>query len=88
MTTAFAWTVRGHWFKAAAVQPMGLLLAVATIVALTGALRVLATGKSWALNWLRISPGALALISLLLLLAAWAYTILATMAHASPPWQS
>ncbi|HEY3242332.1 MAG TPA: DUF2752 domain-containing protein [Phycisphaerae bacterium] len=88
MTTAFAWTVRGHWLKAASVQPMGFLLAVATMITLAGALNVLATGRSWAFNWLRISPGLLALISLLLFLAAWAYTILGTMAHASPPWQS
>jgi hypothetical protein len=85
MTTAFAWTVRGRWLVAAQVQPMGFLLAIATLAALGGALSALTTGRTWAVNWLRISPTAAAVALLGLFLAAWAYTIVATlMAHAAP----
>jgi hypothetical protein len=76
MSTAFAHTVRGHAIEAVRAQPLGFLLAVATIVALLHSLYELTTGRGWRINWYRVRPWWVITGVLLSLSAAWAYKIM------------
>ena len=77
MTTAFAYTVRGHWVRAFNAQPAGWVLCVALMAGAGLAVSVVITGKTWRINWYRVSPTWAALVVVGLLLAGWAYKILA-----------
>ncbi len=74
MTTAFAYTVRGHVFSAMWAQPAGFVLALATIVALGLSVRGVVTG-SWPPIERYIPQYWLFLGLLVLLLVGWAYKI-------------
>ncbi len=78
MTTAFAHTVRGQWIRAAVVQPMGFVLALACVVAMILATDVLITGCGWRVNWYRVSPTMLAIAVGLLAAASWGYKVVVT----------
>ena len=83
MTTAFAHTVRGRWTIALRAQPAGWLLCVGTMATMGLALSVVITGKTWVVNWYRISPTRLVLVGVGLLLAGWAYKIVAVVLDGS-----
>jgi len=85
MTTAFAHTVRGRWLIALHTQPAGWLLCVGVMAATGLASSVLITGRSWRLNWYRISPTAVVLVGVGLLLAAWGYKIVAGLLQGTLP---
>jgi hypothetical protein len=78
MTTSFALMVRGRVFRAFLVQPLGALLALATIAALPFGIHALATGRSWRLNTYRCTPLRIIFGGVLIGLAAWGYKILVT----------
>jgi len=75
MTTAFAYTVHGHWLAAARAQAAGFLLALATVAAGLFALVALCTARRPALNWYRINPASMVWIGSGLFVAAWAVKI-------------
>lgn len=85
MTTAFALTVRGRWWEAFNAQPTGWALCVLVMVTAVLAGSAVVTGKSWRVNWYRISPVRVVLIGVGLLLAGWAYKIVAGLADGSLP---
>ena len=85
MTTAFAHTVRGQWWSAFHAQPAGFLLCLAVMAATGLAASSLISGKSWRINWYRISPTRTALVGVGLLLAAWAYKIVAGLLDGTLP---
>lgn len=85
MTTAFAHTVRGQWGAAFHAQPAGLVLCLAVMAAAGLALGVLASGKTWHLNWYRVSPAWVPLAVLGLLLLGWGYKIAAGLLDGSLP---
>ncbi len=72
MTTAFAYTVRGRWLSAAAVQPAGFLLALATLLTAGLSLSVLLTGRRFRLNWYRVRPAWVTGVLLGVILLGWA----------------
>ncbi len=76
MTTAFAHASRGHWLTALRGQPMGFLMWLACLGTGIGGVSAVATGRTWTLNWFRVSPGWLVAVLVGLLLLSWAYTIL------------
>lgn len=75
MTTAFAHTVRGELISAAVVQPGGLVLAIATIVAAVASLYALVVGRLPKLWVLMVSPYRLFVSLLVVLLGGWAYKL-------------
>ncbi len=75
MTTAFAFTVRGHFVSAFQAQPFGFLLASATVLIALLATGTLLTAGVWAINWYRVPPERLALLVVVLVLAAWGYKL-------------
>ncbi|MCH7813425.1 MAG: DUF2752 domain-containing protein [Planctomycetes bacterium] len=85
MTTAFALTVRGHWLAAFRAQPAGLLVCLATLVALGLAVSTLITGTCWRINWYRVSPTRVVLVAAGLLLTGWAYKIVSGLWDGSLP---
>lgn len=76
MTTAFAHTMRGQWGAAIRVQPMGWLLAVWVVGGMCFSATACLTGRTWRINWYRVSPVFVAAIVVGLGLAAWGYKIL------------
>ena len=77
MTTAFAHTVRGQFYRAFQAHPGGLVFALATVVAAAVAASTLITAKVWAVNWYRISPTWVALVAVLILVIGWVYKLAA-----------
>lgn len=75
MTTAFAWAVRGHWVRAFLTQPAGFVLFLGVLAFLAVGLVGLIGGRWPAINWYRVSPAAVALAAVGLLLIGWAFTI-------------
>ncbi|MBL1215879.1 MAG: DUF2752 domain-containing protein [Planctomycetes bacterium] len=75
MTTAFAHAADGHFIKAFLVQPMGLLLALLTVMAFWVALVVTLTGsrigQSMVLFWRPATVWGLGFLTLI----SWLYTI-------------
>lgn len=71
MTTAFAYTVRGQWLKAATAQPTGFLLALGTAAAGVYALQALALGRwpRWPMPL--FTPYRFFFSTLILLLGGW-----------------
>ena len=75
MTTAFAHTVRGSFGSALTAQPAGFALALATVLAASVSLSVLATGKVWMVNWHRVTPVRVTLTIVLIVLGGWVYKL-------------
>jgi hypothetical protein len=76
MTTAFAHTVRGNWITGFNAQPAGWALCVGVMAVAGLAFSVVITGKTWRINWYRVSPTWTVLAVVGLLLGGWAYKIL------------
>ncbi len=76
MTTAFSNAVRGRFLAAFMAQPAGFLLAVATAVAAGLSLSVAVTGRIWYLNWYRVSPVALVVWVIAIVVASWLFKLL------------
>ncbi len=79
MTTSFALAARGQLASAFHAQPAGLALAVAAAVAAIAAGGTLVTGRSFRVNWYRVSPTGIGLGVAAILLAGWAYKIVTTL---------
>ncbi|MDO8629024.1 MAG: DUF2752 domain-containing protein [Phycisphaerales bacterium] len=75
MTTAFAYAVRGRLGAAFHAQPAGLLIALSVALAGVASAGIVATGRTWRVNWYRVPPVRLAVIVLAVVLAGWAYKI-------------
>lgn len=75
MTTSFSWFVRGNIPASFYIQPMGMLLAVITVIAIWTGLYIAITGRP-ALRILRFLPRLpWVLICTLMLVAAWGWKI-------------
>lgn len=75
MTTAYAYTVRGRLISAFVAQPAGFLLALATIVAAVGSVRVIVTGR-FRPRWMPIlTPYRLFFGLLIFFVGGWAFKI-------------
>lgn len=86
MTTAFAYTVRGQVVRAFVAQPAGLVLALATIALLAGALWTLLTGCPPRLPLTRpLSPLLVFTLLLALLLGGWGFKLLVGWASGELP---
>jgi len=76
MTTAFAHTVRGQWYRAFMAQPAGFVAALGTIAAAVVAMWTLATGRWPArITATLITPYRLFFGLLVLLLGGWAFKL-------------
>jgi hypothetical protein len=73
MTTAFAHTVRGQWFRAFWAQPTGFLLALGTLGGAIGAICVLARGRLPSVRIPLLSPYRLFIGLLVFLMGGWAF---------------
>jgi len=73
MTTSFAHFVRGNWWTSLRVQPMGFILALVATMAAAASTASLLTGRRWLINWYRVSPAALVIGCIVLVLASWIY---------------
>lgn len=78
MTTSFALMVRGRAIQAFLVQPLGAILALATIATLLLGIQALITDRIWRLNTYRCTPLRIIFGGVLITLAAWGYKILVT----------
>ena len=76
MTTAWSHTVRGEFISAFLAQPMGLFLAVATMLVAVGGLMQALTGYSF--DWLlyQFAPSRVFIVIGILTLASWGLKIL------------
>ena len=79
MTTAFAHVARGQLASAFQAQPAGLALAIATGLAAIAAGGTLVTGRTYRVNWFRLSPTGVGLGAVGLLLGGWIYKIVITL---------
>jgi len=79
MTTAFAHAARGRLASAFQAQPAGLALAIAVAVAAIAAGGTLVTGRTYRVNWYRLSPTGVGFGVFGILLAGWAYKIMITL---------
>jgi hypothetical protein len=79
MTTAFAHTARGQLVSAFHAQPTGLTLAIAIAVAAIAAGGTLVTGRTYRINWFRLSPTGVGFGVGGLLLGGWVYKIVMTL---------
>ena len=79
MTTAFAYAARGWWGSAFHAQPAGLTLAIAVGLAAIAAARTLVTGRTYRVNWFRLSPTGVGVGAVGLLLSGWVYKIVMTL---------
>ena len=75
MTTAFAYAARGQFAAAFHAQPAGLTLALATGLGAFAAGGTLVTGRSYRVNWTRVSPTAVGFGVVAVVLGAWAYKL-------------
>jgi len=79
MTTAFAHAARGRLASAFHAQPAGLALAIAIGLAAIAAGGTLVTGRTYRVNWFRLSPTGVGFGVVALLLGAWVYKIVTTL---------
>jgi hypothetical protein len=77
MTTAFAHTVRGQWWRAFRAQPMGWFLAVMTLITAGVCAWSLVRGRVLEVNWYRIDATRVVFLVMLGFVAAWGYKIAA-----------
>ena len=76
MTTAWSHTVRGELPSAFLAQPMGLLLAISTILVAVGAFFSALTGYSFNALLYRFAPSKVFIVIAVLTLASWGFKIL------------
>jgi hypothetical protein len=76
MTTAWSHTVRGEISSAFLAQPMGMLLAIATMFVATGGLFSAMTGYSFNGLLYRFAPSKIFIVVVVLTLASWGLKIL------------
>ena len=76
MTTAWSHAVRGELPSAFLAQPMGMLLAISTVVIASGALFSVLTGYSFNALLYRFSPWKVFIVVVILTLASWGFKIL------------
>ena len=76
MTTAWSHTVRGDLPAAFMTQPMGMLLAIATVFVALGGFITCCTGYSFQPILYRIPPSRIFILVIVLALAAWGFKIL------------
>lgn len=86
MTTAFAHAVRGQWLSAFHAQPAGFLLALGTMIVAVFSLGAVISGREWAINWYRFSPGRTAVAVVAVVLLSWAYKIVAGLMAGTLPY--
>ncbi len=79
MTTAFAHAARGQLASAFHAQPAGLALAIAIGLAAIAAGGTLVTGRTYRVNWFRLSPAGIGFGVIGLLLFGWVYKIVTTL---------
>lgn len=79
MTRAFAHAARGQLASAFHAQPAGLTLAIAAAVTAIAAGGTLVTGRTYRVNWFRLSPTGVGFGVVGVLLAGWVYKILVTL---------
>jgi len=75
MTTSCSLTVRGRLGAAFRAQPMGPILVLGAVVGATACLAVVVSGKTWVINWYRISPLRVVWIVGVCYILAWGLTI-------------
>ena len=76
MTTAFSYTVRGRLFKAFMAQPAGMALALATIATALGSGYVLISARMPRVPIPIMTPYALFITLLVILVGSWAFKII------------
>jgi hypothetical protein len=86
MTTAFAHAVRGQWLSAFHAQPAGFLLALGTMMVALFSLGAVISGRAWAINWYRISPGRAVVAVVAVVLLSWAYKVVAGLMAGTLPY--
>src|SRR5580693_7081923 len=87
MTTSYAWFARGNFPASSYVQPMGALLALATIVTFWAALYVAVTGRS-IYRLIALGPSRYYVpLFMALAVAAWAWKIFIHL-HGIDGWRS
>jgi hypothetical protein len=86
MTTAFAYAVRGQWLAAFHAQPAGFLLAMGTMIVAVFSFGAVISGRAWAINWYRISPGRTVVAVVAVVLLSWAYKIVAGLMSGTLPY--
>jgi hypothetical protein len=72
-----AWFARGRWLRAAATQPLALILGLVLLAGTANSLAGLVIGRWWRVNWFRVSPRWTVVASIMVILAAWGYKLLA-----------
>ncbi len=87
MTTAFAHTVRGQWWRAVWAQPAGFVLALATLGGVAFSVSALAVGRWPRVAWIRSRPFWLFLGLLVVLLGGWAFKIATGLLDHSLPYR-
>jgi len=85
MTTAFCHAVRGHWWRAVVAQPMGFLLALATVVVTVAAGIVLVTGRPWLVDWWRVDLFRIGIGLFVLFFGSWGLKVLIGRLNGSLP---
>jgi len=84
MTTSFAHFVRGDLLNSFHAQPAGFVLALGVVVVAVGAGAVIWRGRGIVINWYRIRPGMVAVVTLVVLLFGWAYKLAVGIGAGSP----
>ena len=51
MTTAFAYTIRGHWIAGLLAQPFAFVLALGIFLCIPLSAQALISAKTWRVNW-------------------------------------
>ena len=76
MTTAYAYTVRGKFISAFLAQPLGLALALATVIIGVFSIITACTGRSFALFYYRFLTLKYFILTCVLALLSWGFKIL------------
>ncbi len=76
MTTAFAYTVRGQWVSGFLAQPFAFMLGIATILCVPLSAQALLTGRTWQVNWYRLSPNRTMVVVIVFFVLAWGFKII------------
>jgi len=88
MTTSCCLTVRGRIGKALYAQPLGPFIILGAAVAAVACLIVVVTGKTWMVNWYRVSPLAVLWTVGIVFILAWGIKITVGLIDGSLPARS